>query len=59
MSAFLSFKLGTTNLQFKSSFRYLGHTGTVSDSVCDKDDIRRKITNLFIRTHILIPKLKK
>jgi len=51
------FKLGTSYLQFVSSFRYLGHI--MCDSLCDNDDIKREIKNTFVRTNTLIRKFSK
>jgi len=57
-SSFPLFKLGTSYLQFVSSFSYLGHI--LSDTLCDSDDIHREIKNMFIRTHtFLIRKFNK
>jgi len=39
------FKLGTSDLQFVSLFRYLGHI--ISNCLCDNDDIQREIKNIF------------
>jgi len=49
MSTFPIFKLGTSDLQFVSSFRYLGHI--ISESLSDNDDIRKEIKNTFIYAH--------
>jgi len=54
---YYAYKLGTTNLQFVPSFRYLGHIITKMQS--DNDDIQREIKNTFIRTNILIRKFNK
>lgn len=56
-SSFPLFKLGTSNIPFVSSFRYLGHI--VSDTLCDNEDIQREIKNTFIRTNMLIRKFNR
>jgi len=56
-AVFPSFKLGTIDLQFVPTFRYLGHI--VTESLCDYEDIRREIKNLFIRTNSLVRKFSK
>ena len=37
---------------FGSSFKYLGHT--ISSTNADDTDIHREITNMFVRTNILL-----
>jgi len=37
---------------FGSSFKYLGHT--ISSTNADDADIQREITNMFVRTNILL-----
>ena len=56
-SSFPLFKLGTSNIPFVPSFRYLGHI--VSDTLCDNEDIQREIKNTFIRTNMLIRKFNR
>ena len=56
-AVFPSFKLGTIDLQFVPTFRYLGHI--VTESLCDNEDIHREIKNLFIRTNSLVGKFSK
>ena len=56
-SSFPLFKLGTSNIPFVPSFRYLGHI--VSDTPCDNEDIQREIKNTFIRTNMLIRKFNR
>jgi len=47
-SSFSLFKLGTSYLQFVSSFRYLGHI--LSDTLCDNDIfIERLRTSLYVQ----------
>ena len=48
------FKLGDTNLQYVTEFKYLGHI--ISDNFTDDADIRREIRDMFVRTNILIRK---
>jgi len=50
LSSFPLLKLGTSDVQFVQSFRYLGHI--VSESLCDIEDIQREIKNTFIRTNM-------
>ena len=50
-------KLGTSDIQFVTSFRYLGHI--ISDSLYDNEDIQREIKNTFLRTNVLIGKCKR
>jgi len=57
MSSFPMFKLGTSDLQFVSSFLNLGHI--ISNSLSDNDDVQSKIKNTFIRTNILIRKFSR
>jgi len=56
-AVFPSFKLGTIDLQFVPTFRYLGHI--VTESLCDNEDIHREIKNLFKRTNSLVRKFSK
>jgi len=56
-AVFPSFKLGTIDLQFVPTFRYLGHI--VTESLCDNEDIHREIKNLFIRTNSFVHKFSK
>ena len=44
-AVFPSFKLGTIDLQFVPTFRYLGHI--VTESLCDNENIHIEIKNLF------------
>jgi len=43
------FKMGTSDLQFVSSFRYLEHI--ISSSLSDNDDIQREIKNTYTHQH--------
>ena len=56
-SSFPLLRLGKSDIQYVSSFRYLGHI--ISDSLYDNDDIQREIKNTFIRTNTLIRKLNR
>ena len=51
-TSFSLLRLGKSDIQYVSSFRYLGHI--ISDRLCDNDDIQREIKNTFIRTKTLI-----
>jgi len=56
LSSFPLLKLGTSDVQFVQSFRYLGHI--VSEFLCDNEDIglQREIKITFIRKNMLIRK---
>jgi len=53
-TSFPLFTLESSQLQFVSSFRYLGHI--ITNTLSDKDDIQREIKSMFFRTNILIRK---
>jgi len=49
---FLSFKIGSHDIQFVAEFRHIGHV--INNSLTDDDDINREIRNMFMRTNILM-----
>jgi len=53
-TSFPLFTLESSQLQFVSSFRYLGHI--ITNTLSDKEDIQREIKSMFFRTNILIRK---
>jgi len=56
------FKLGTSDIQFVTSFRYLGHVNIICDFLCDNEYIQWEIKNTFLRTkaiNVLIKKFKR
>ena len=57
LSSFPQFSVGGEKLQFVSSFKYLGHM--IMSSNTDDADIQREVTNMFVRTNILIRKFSK
>ena len=56
-SSFPLFRMGRDKLQYVNSLRYLGHR--IVDSNNDDDDILREISNMFVRTNILIRRSSK
>jgi endonuclease/exonuclease/phosphatase family metal-dependent hydrolase len=56
-SAFPQFNVGSEMLQFVPRFKYLGHM--ILSSNTDDADIQREVTNMFVRTNILIRKFSK
>jgi hypothetical protein len=50
-------QLGDEALHFVSTFKYLGHK--IANDITDDSDIQREISNLFVRTNILIRRFRK
>jgi len=52
--SFHVFTIGGISLQYVSQFKYLGHV--ISDNFTDDADVKREISNMFMKTNILIRK---
>ena len=52
LASFPQFSVNGALLSFVSSFKYLGHI--ISGTNADDADIQREITNMFVRTNILL-----
>jgi hypothetical protein len=53
---FPTLNVGRLDIQFVSTFKYLGHI--INAKMDDDDDIQREIRNLFMRTNILARKFR-
>jgi len=51
---FPRFRLGPSDLQFVSHFKYLGHF--ITHNLSDDNDIQREIRSMFVRCNVLIRK---
>ena len=52
LASFPQFSVNGVLLSFVSSFKYLGHI--ISGTNADDADMQREITNMFVRTNILL-----
>ena len=55
--SFPAFHIGDNSLEFVSCFKYLGHR--ILNSNSDNDDIQREISNMFVRSNILLRRFSK
>ena len=56
-ASFPHLQLGSEHLEFVDNFKYLGHR--IIDSNTDDSDIQRELSNLFVRTNILLRRFCK
>ena len=56
-ASFPHLQLGSEHLEFVDNFKYLGHR--IVDSNTDDSDIQRELSNLFVRTNILLRRFCK
>jgi len=53
-TVFPCFRLGASDLQFVSHFKYLGHI--ITHNLSDDNDIQREVRSMFFRCNVLIHK---
>lgn len=55
-SSFPNFTMGSSSIEFVSSFKYLGHI--ITNNLKDDEDISREIRNTFVRANVLLRKFR-